>query len=116
MYDVIIRKSLRHADGSLVLYEDQWKVNHEQHAVNLAGKIARDQGVEWVEIEEIKGRFKARANLGPNGIVHESLESAQRQGRRRRGARKSTRERSAIFWVVLIALVLFGLFILMTSR
>jgi hypothetical protein len=116
MYDVIIRKSLRHADGSIVLYEDQWKVNHERHAVNLAGKIARDRGVEWVEVEEITGRFKARANLGPNGIVHESLESARRKSTRKRSARKGTRKRRAIFWVVLTALVLFGLFILMTSR
>ena len=116
MYDVIIRKSLRHVDGAMVLYEDQWKVNHEQHAVNLAGKIARDQGVEWVEVEEIKGRFKARANLGPDGIVHESLQSVQRKSMRKRSARKGTRKRRAIFWVVLIVLVSFGPFIAMTSK
>jgi len=79
MYDVTIRKLLRHVDGSSVLYEDQWQVKHERHAENLAAKIARDPGVQWVEIEEAGGQFKARASLGVNGIVHESLELGDTQ-------------------------------------
>ena len=112
MYDVIIRKSLRHADGSPVLLEEQSKVNHEQHAVNLAGKIARDPRVEWVEVEEVKGRFKAKANLEPHGIVHESLRLARQTARRAR--RKPKRKGHAIFWVVIAAFALLGLFMLMT--
>lgn len=117
MYDVIIRKFLRHADGSEVLYEDPAKVNHERHAENLAAKIARDPGVQWVEIAEVRGLFKARANLGPDGIVRESLESARYEVRRkRRRPSRRQRHRTVIFWVFVIALIFFAFLVLVGHR
>jgi len=99
MYDVTIRKFVRHADGSSVIYEDPAQVNHERHAENLAAKIARDPGVQWVEVEEARGRFKARASIGANGVVHESLES---RGRKVRHKRKSARRRHKNFFLRLL--------------
>ena len=117
MYDVIIRKYLRHADGSKVLYEDPAKVNHERHAENLAAKNARDPGVQWVEVEDTSGRFKARAKIGSDGIVHESLESRRYRGRQKGQLRPSRRRRTRIIWVVLIAAFVFGLVLtLMQNR
>lgn len=117
MYEVTIRKFLRRADGSEVLYEDPAKVNHERHAENLAAKIARDPGVQWVEVAEVRGLFKARASLAPDGIVRESLESS-RYGirRKRRPPSRRQRHRTLIFWVVVIALIFFTFLILVSKR
>ena len=93
MYDVTIRKLVRHTDGSSVVYEDPAQVNHERHAENLAAKIARDPGVQWVEVEENGGRFKAHASLGRDGIVHESLETIMHRPRLNR--RSSHRKRKS---------------------
>jgi hypothetical protein len=79
MYKVVIRKSLRYADGSTAREESQEEVNHERHALNLASKIARSHDVESVEIEELRGRFKARADRSSDGEVHATLQS--RRGR-----------------------------------
>jgi hypothetical protein len=106
MYQVTIRKMYRHADGSTVLYEDPAHVNHERHAENLAARIARDPGVEWVEVEEVGGWFKARAHLGRDGIVQACLESkgyAVRRSTRRR------RKRPRYVWAILAILTLLGL-------
>ncbi|HEV2490142.1 MAG TPA: hypothetical protein VGT03_10065 [Candidatus Acidoferrales bacterium] len=117
MYDVTIRKFCRHTDGSTVLYEDAAKVNHERHASNLAAKIARDKCVEWVEVEEAAGRFKARASLASDGTVHESLESGRHKGRREGRSRfRRRRKRGPIFWIVLVAFPLFGLLALITNK
>jgi hypothetical protein len=77
MYKVVIRKSLRYADGSTAREESQEEVNHDRHALNLASKIARSHDVESVEIEELRGRFKARADRSINGEVHATLQSAR---------------------------------------
>ncbi len=79
MYKVVIRKLLRYADGSTAREESQEEVNHERHALNLASKIARSHEVESVEIEELTGRFKARADRSSDGEVHATLQS--RRGR-----------------------------------
>lgn len=74
MYSVTIRKMYRHKDGTQTLYKDPAQVNHQRHAENLAARIARDPGVEWVEVQETNGLFKARASRESDGIVHETLE------------------------------------------
>jgi len=62
MYRVTVKKSLQQADGSTTKEESQEEANHERHALNLAGRIARTDSVRWVEIEETTGRFKVRAS------------------------------------------------------
>ena len=104
MYQVTIRKSVRHADGSTVVYEDPAQVNHERHAENLAARIARDPGVEWVEVEEVAGRFKAHASVAHDGVVHESLKAKRYTGRRRRSRRKV-----GYLWVVVAIALLYAL-------
>jgi len=76
MYKVVVRKSLRYADGTTALEESYEEVNHQRHALNLAAKIARSDVVESVEIEEVRGRFKARAARTSQGTVHETLQSS----------------------------------------
>jgi len=75
MYKVVVRKSLRYADGSAAREESQEEVNHERHALNLAAKIARTHEVESVEIEELSGQFRARADRSSDGKVHATLQS-----------------------------------------
>jgi len=82
MYKVVIRKTLRYADGTTALEESHEEVNHERHALNLAAKIARNDVVESVEIEELRGRFKARAARTSNGTVHQTLQSAHHRVKR----------------------------------
>ncbi len=82
MYKVVIRKSLRCADGSSAQEESQEEVNHERHALNLAAKIARSDAVESVEIEELGGQFKAQANRVSSGKVQATLQSPRRRVQR----------------------------------
>jgi len=82
MYKVVIRKSLRCADGSSAQEESQEEVNHERHALNLAAKIARSDAVESVEIEESGGQFKAQANRVSRGKVQATLQSPRRRVQR----------------------------------
>ena len=82
MYKVVIRKSLRYADGSSALEESQEEVNHERHALNLAVRIARSDAVESVEIEELGGQFKAQANRVSRGKVQATLQSPRRRVQR----------------------------------
>ena len=108
MYRVTVKKSLQCTDGSTTREESQEEVNHERHALNLAGKIARDTRVRWVEIEETTGRFKVRAFRKPDGTIQESLQSPRRSVRRykpfqsRRGGkiRMTTMTWLAVFGVV----------------
>src|SRR5437762_3153479 len=58
------------------LFRSYEEVNHQRHALNLAAKIARSDVVESVEIEEVRGRFKARAAGTIQGTVHETLQSS----------------------------------------
>ncbi len=106
MYEVIVRKSLRYHDGTTASEESQEKVNHEHHALNLAAKIARNGVVEWVEIEELRGRFKARASRAPDGTVQESLQSARYKIQRKRSFRPAWKNR--VRSVILLCLLGFG--------
>lgn len=62
--------------------ESHEEVNHERHALNLAVKIARNDAVESVEIEELQGRFKVRAARTSSGTIHKTVQSARRHHRR----------------------------------
>lgn len=106
MYEVIVRKSLRYPDGTTASEESQEKVNHERHALNLAAKIARNDNVEWVQIEELSGRFKAHASRAPDGTVDESLQSPRYKIQRKRSFRPAGRKR--VRRVVLLCLVGFA--------
>ncbi|HEV1993418.1 MAG TPA: hypothetical protein VGR03_03710 [Candidatus Acidoferrum sp.] len=107
MYQVKVTKSLRFPDGTTAREESHTeKVNHERHALNLAIKIARQENVEWVEIEDVKGRFKARAAHAADGTVHKSLES--RRSNRYRKMRFGRRRNSSVGCLVLICLVVLG--------
>ena len=99
MYKVVIRKSLRYADGTTALEESQGEVNHERHALNLAVKIARSDAVESVEIEELRGRFKVRANRSSDGEAHATLQS--HRGRVQRETHFHTGRTSRIFKLLL---------------
>jgi len=114
MYRVVIRKSLRYADGTTALEESQEEVNHERHALNLAGKIARTEVVEWVEIEELKGHFKARAARARDGTVHESLQSPRHSIQR--NTRFQLGRKKRVVRLVLICLLVFGALTHMASR
>jgi hypothetical protein len=116
VYEARIRKLIRHADGSSVVQEDIRQVKHEEHAKNLAARIARDFGVQWVEIEETNGRFKARAKLGRGGVVHESFERRNAPRRRRaKTLRKSSRSATGIILLILVAVVFFLLILFLTK-
>lgn len=91
MYSVTIRKMFRHKDGKETLYEDPSQIRHERHTENLAARTARDPGVEWVEVEENTGRFKARASSEGDGLVHESLEVRGQTVKRKRSTTANTR-------------------------
>ena len=106
MYDVIVRKSLRYRDGTTASEESQEKVNHERHALNLAAKIARLDNVEWVQIEELSGRFKAEASRTPDGTVHESLQSPRYKIQRKRSFRSAGTKR--VHRLVLLCLLGFA--------
>jgi len=106
MYRVTVKKSLQRADGSTTIEESQEEVNHERHALNLAGKIARTASVHWVEIEETTGRFKVRASRTSDGTVQESLQSLRRMVRRK--TRFQLRHRSRTRMTTMTWLALFG--------
>ena len=90
MYRMTVKKSLQQADGSTTKEESQEEADHERHALNLAGRIARTDSVRWVEIEETTGRFKVRASPTSDGTVQESWRMVRRKTRfqRRHGARR----------------------------
>jgi hypothetical protein len=75
---VIVKKIILGTDGSSTVEESREDVNHERHALNLAGKIARIPGVERVEIQEIHGLFTARAVQTEKGVIQELLSSRTR--------------------------------------
>ncbi len=106
MYKVVIRKSLRYADGSTASEESQEEVNHERHALNLAAKIARSHDVESVEIEELRGRFKVRADRSSDGEVHATLQS--RRGRVQRETHYHNGRTSRASRLLLISLLGLG--------
>ena len=106
MYRVVIRKSLRYADGTTALEESQEEVNHERHALNLAGKIARSDAVESVEIDELSGRFKASATRASNGTVHATLQS--QRGRVKRETHYHNGRTSRASKLLLISLLSLG--------
>lgn len=113
MIAVTIRKMYRHKDGTQILYEDPAQVNHQRHAENLAARIARDPGVQWVEVQETNGLFKARASRDSDGIVHETLEVKGGIVKRRRGrVRHKFGTRKVLITVsILFLLVLLGAWI-----
>jgi hypothetical protein len=84
MYEVIVRKPLKHPDDTEGFVEMRRSVNHEMHALNLAERIVRMDRVPWVEIREVHGRFAVRASLEADGDVHGSLSSRRHKIRRKR--------------------------------
>lgn len=113
MYEVTIRKMYRHKDGTETLYEDPAQVRHERHAENLAARIARDPGVEWVEVEEKTGRFKASASRDNNGLVHEWLQAKGQKVKLKHGRpRRMFKARRAMTVIaILVVLTLLGLLV-----
>jgi hypothetical protein len=93
MYEVTIRKPLKHPESNEGLVEMRRSVNHELHALNLAERIVRMDRVPWVEVREVNGRFQVRASLEGDGRVHGSLKSQKYNARR-----KSSLEASWMRW------------------
>jgi hypothetical protein len=83
MYQVTVKKFLRYDDRRTAFEEAREEVNHERHALNLAAKIAGYHEVEWVEIEELRGRFKIRASRASNGEVQTTSQSRRGGGQRK---------------------------------
>jgi hypothetical protein len=105
---VIVKKTFGGTDGSSTVEESHEEVNHERHALNLAGKIARIPGVERVEIQEIHGLFTARAVQTEKGVIQELLSSRTRNILRKTQYRphKKTRFRMTVMtWLPLFGLV-----------
>ena len=105
MYQVTVKKFLRYDDGRSAFEEALEDVNHKRHAVNLAAKIAGYHEVEWVEIEEVKGRFKVHASRASDGEIHPTLQPPRRRVRREthfRGERASRGSKRTLISVVIL--------------
>lgn len=66
-YRVIVRRPAKHQSEGNTVAESHEVVNAKPHALNLARKILREDGVPWVEVEEEKGRFRFRITPSPDG-------------------------------------------------
>ena len=100
MYEVVIRKPLKHPETAEGFVEMKRSVNHELHALNLAERIVRMDRVPWVEVKEVNGRFEVRASLEMDGKVHGALRSRRYNIRRKRPL-----EAPWMRWVTTLSLV-----------
>ena len=83
MYEVMVKKPLADRAKENDTPGDRHKVKNEFHARNLARRILRQQGVSWVEVAEVNGRFEVRLRLDERGFVHEALDSPKHKLRRK---------------------------------